>query len=152
MARSSPHSAACASIRDRARLAVRIQCGKLAGVSAGGPLEDTITVYIGIALGVVCALAIAARTLFWFRAKPRSDTPLLDSMIGQQQSRRPAPRQRREPAPQLAMLERQLRNAILDGSARERLVKHAMRTNGGNRATGIRQVLRDLEDENKRWC
>jgi hypothetical protein len=50
------------------------------------------------------------------------------------------------------MLERQLRNAILDGSARERLVKHAMRTDGGNRATAIRQVLRDLEDENKRWC
>jgi hypothetical protein len=36
-------------------------------------------------------------------------------------------RQQRETAPQLASLERQLRNAILDGSARERLVKHPCR-------------------------
>ena len=49
----------------------------------GNTLEDTITVYVGIALGV-CALAIAGHTLFlrMFRAGSRSDTPLLDSMIG----------------------------------------------------------------------
>ena len=128
----------------------------------GDTLEDTITVYVGIALGV-CALAIAGHTLFLriFRAGSRSDTPLLDSMIGQQQSRRSGrgrskattspSRQRRETAPQLAMLERRLRNAILSESARERLVNHAMRTSAGNRAAAIREVLRDLEDENKRW-
>jgi hypothetical protein len=49
------------------------------------------------------------------------------------------------------MLERRLRNAILSESARERLVNHAMRTGAGNRAAAIREVLRDLEDENKRW-
>jgi hypothetical protein len=50
------------------------------------------------------------------------------------------------------MLERHLRNAILSESARERLVKDAMRTDGSSRAAAIKKVLRDLGDENKRWC
>ena len=49
------------------------------------------------------------------------------------------------------MLERHLRNAILDQNARERLVNDAMRTNSGTRAAAIRKVLRDLGDEHKRW-
>ena len=129
-------------------------------------MEDTIVIAIdiGIALGVVCALAIAGRTLFWFRAQSRSDTPLLDLMIEQspRSGHRPSKetasprnksssRQQREAAPQLAMLERQLRNAILDENARERLVNEAMRANGGTRAGAIRKVLSDLGDEDKRW-
>jgi hypothetical protein len=128
-------------------------------------LEDTIAIYIGITLGVVCALAIAGRTLFWFRAQSRSDTPLLDLMIDQQsrhsargRSKETASlrnissfRQQRKAAPQLAMLERHLRNAILDENARERLVNDAMRTNSGTRAAAIRKVLSDLGDEDNRW-
>jgi hypothetical protein len=52
--------------------------------------------------------------------------------------------------PQLSALEGHLRNAILDASARERLVKDAM-TSGVGRAAAIRKVLRDLEEEDKRW-
>jgi hypothetical protein len=49
------------------------------------------------------------------------------------------------------MLERHLRDAILNENARERLVNDAMRTNGGTRAAAIRKVLSDLGDEDKRW-
>ena len=127
------------------------------------PLEHTIAISIGITLGA-CTIAIAGRTLFWrmFRAQCRSDTPLLDLMIERQSPLsgrrrfginppRNKSREQGEPTPQLAMLERHLRTAILDENARERLVNDAMRTNGGKRAAAIRKVLRDLCDEDKRW-
>jgi hypothetical protein len=54
-------------------------------------------------------------------------------------------------AGQLDMLERHLRTAIFDPGARERLVADALRRAGGNRAVAIRQVLSDLESEDRRW-
>jgi hypothetical protein len=44
-----------------------------------------------------------------------------------------------------------LRTAIFDPAARERLIRDAMRTTGGDRVAAIRQVLRDLHADNARW-
>jgi hypothetical protein len=52
---------------------------------------------------------------------------------------------------QIARLEGHLRAAIFDPGARERLVRDAMRSTGGDRAAAIGKVLGDLEQENKRW-
>jgi hypothetical protein len=60
--------------------------------------------------------------------------------------RRPA-----DDGPQHAVLESQLRNAILSASARERLVQHTLQTTNGGRAAAIRMVLNDRSDDNKRW-
>jgi hypothetical protein len=53
--------------------------------------------------------------------------------------------------PELSALEAQLRNAIFDAHARERLVKDALRHTGGDRTAAIRRVLSDLHAENNRW-
>lgn len=46
-------------------------------------------------------------------------------------------------------LEGHLRSAILDPGARERLVDAAMQSSGGDRAAAIREVLYDLERDNR---
>src|SRR6476620_5194880 len=81
------------------------------------------------------------------------DSDLLDAIIKRQSPgsgrQRPTLRDVRQSAasgPQLSVLEGHLRNAILYANARERLVKDAMAT-GDGRATAIRKVLRDLEEE-----
>ena len=52
---------------------------------------------------------------------------------------------------EIARLEAHLSQAIFSADARRRLVDHAMRTTGGDRAAAIRKVLRDLERDNSRW-
>lgn len=52
---------------------------------------------------------------------------------------------------ELPQLEARLRTAILSADARERLVRHAMQSTRGDRAAAIRQVLRELSDEHRRW-
>jgi hypothetical protein len=51
---------------------------------------------------------------------------------------------------QLAALEGHPRMAILDPSARERLISEAMRATGKGRRDAIRKVLYDLENEDRR--
>ena len=52
---------------------------------------------------------------------------------------------------ELQMLERQLQLAILDQTARERLVSYAMREVNGDRRLAIRKVLKDLHDDNDKY-
>ena len=124
------------------------------------------TIYIGIGLAA-CAIALAGHSLFRHvsRTRASANRDLLNTIlerpsVGSPDRRPTAPglarslRDARRPAegrPQLAALERHLRTAILDPGARERLVKDAMRTTGGSRATAVRKVLHDLHDEDKRW-
>ena len=51
----------------------------------------------------------------------------------------------------LATLEANLRAAVLDRNARERLVTDAMARTTGGRAAAIQKVLDDLRDEDRRW-
>jgi hypothetical protein len=55
------------------------------------------------------------------------------------------------PGRELAVLEGHLRHAILDPAAAGRLVQDEMRATGCDRAAAIREVLRDLESEERRW-
>ena len=52
---------------------------------------------------------------------------------------------------ELQALERHLQLAVLDPMARERLVSHAMREVGSDRALAIRKVLTDLNDDNEKY-
>ena len=101
----------------------------------------------------ICTLVVVGLQLFW-RKKPgiRAGQPL-PLMRGK-------PPRVSHPTPaspwgtksaQLSELEARLRNAIFDPGARERLVDHAMRTTGGDRAAAIRKVLDDLYREDARW-
>lgn len=89
-------------------------------------------------------------------ARQRADKQLLDAVIQKQsagsirRSSGSVPHAGRATG-QLALLEGDLRNAIFDPGARERLVKDAIRATGGDRAAAIRKVLSDLEREDKRW-
>jgi hypothetical protein len=129
-------------------------------------LDATIAIYVGIGLAA-CVLAFVV----WFLLRRRcgANENLLDTIIERQSpgSGRQRPFWRGPEAPplpgrrgrkanwmaadgtQLSMLEGHLRSAVLDTNARERLVKDAMAS--GGRAAAIRKVLRDLEDEDKRW-
>ena len=85
------------------------------------------------------------------RASMHADKNLLDAIVARQSPGSWRQRRPEKAGPQHAMLEGHLRNAILDRSARERLVAFAMNKTGGDRAEAIRLVLRDLENDNKRW-
>jgi hypothetical protein len=63
----------------------------------------------------------------------------------------PEVRRESRPAAAPSALESRLRVAILSGDARERLIKDALTTTGGNREAAIRKVLDDLHAENNRW-
>jgi hypothetical protein len=123
------------------------------------PNSDAIVaIYIGIGL-TACVLALIGWVLLRRRARAQlSGETLLNAIIerqspgGRQHLSRRSPDARLSAAggPQLSVLEGHLCNAILDASARERLVKDAM-TAGVDRAAAIRKVLRDLEEEDERW-
>ena len=85
------------------------------------------------------------------RASMHADKNLLDAIVERQSPGSWRQRRPEKGGPQHAMLEGHLRNAILDRSARERLVEFAMNKTGGDRAEAICLVLRDLENDNKRW-
>jgi hypothetical protein len=129
-------------------------------------LHITPDLYRGIALTVVVVALVGGALRWWLsRLRTRRNAVLLDSILAQQPARsardRPAMRNpigsvpatnRSSPnCPSLATLEGHLRNAIISGDARERLVKHAMRTTGGDRAAAIRKVLNDLHAEDRRF-
>jgi hypothetical protein len=118
-------------------------------------------IYLGIGL-TACVLALIGWSLLRRKASAQpSDEDLLDAIIARQSPgsgrqrqrtprRGPDVRQSAASGPQLSALEGHLRNAILDASTGERLLKDAM-TSGVGRASAIRKVLRDLEEEDKRW-
>ena len=114
-------------------------------------------IYVVIGL-TACVLALIGWMLLRRRARAQlSDETLLKAIIERQSpggrerpSRRGPDARRSAGGPQLSVLEGHLRNAILDASARERLVKDAM-TTGVGRAAAIRKVLLDLEEEDRRW-
>jgi hypothetical protein len=129
-------------------------------------LRITPDFYLGIAL-TVGVIALAGRQLRrWFsRAQSPTNAALLITIVSQQPTR-PAharPTQRspfgsvpatNRPAPggpTPSALEGHLRHAIISADARERLVKHAMHTTGGDRAAAIRKVLDDLHAEDRRF-
>ena len=83
--------------------------------------------------------------------------PVAQGLEGPQQANSNSPRSlsdaRRQAVDrsQIEALERHLATAILDPGARDRLITDAMRVTDGDRAEAIRKVLRDLEEEDKRW-
>lgn len=124
-------------------------------------MDTTPAIYVGMAL-VAGAVALVGLIIHRRKFYARSDAneSLLDSII-EKQSPKPGRRPVSRLAPvagrsgrgeiRLSVLEGHLRNAILDRSARERLVNAAMRATGGDRPAAIRRVLDDLHNEDKRF-
>jgi hypothetical protein len=108
--------------------------------------------YFGLA--AAGSLVFAGWLLFWRRrAIPTpADALLLDAII-ERQSPKSSRHSKAPLAPAgagLAALEGHLRTAILDPTARERLIS-AAQASGRDRAAAIRKVLSDLQQEDKRW-
>ena len=132
-------------------------------------VDTTVAVYLSVGLSA-CALAIAVGTFFWQRSRTQTaanERLLRAIMAGQPKApvAPPAPRAARPASrpsvpevrlrtaadAELPQLEARLCTAILSADARERLVRDAMRSTRGDRAAAIRQVLRELSDEHRRW-
>jgi len=121
-------------------------------------LDTTTAICVGIGLAAWVFALVGWSIL---RRRSRAQSPnenLLDAIIERQSPgsgpSRSVPDACRPAGsgPQLSALEGHLRNAVFDVKARERLVQDAMQAVGGSRAAAIRKVLRDLDEEDKRWA
>jgi hypothetical protein len=152
---------------DRAGAGIVLR-GRALRVQTGVMTMDAIAVTsIGVALTVCVAALVTRLGVLRKRTRPSiGNKALLDAIIAEQSpgsaGRRPTLHVqsgsgsnaggRDKSGPELAVLEGHVRNAVLDASARQRLISDAMRAAGGDRAAALRKVLRDPHDEDRRWA
>lgn len=101
-------------------------------------------------LAVILLVGLYAYRRSRDNGRGRGGRHLLDDFI---QRSPPPPRKERRRVPRSSTdsLEGRLRTAIFDAAARERLVREALPSTGGNRDEAIRKVLRDLAADNQRY-